>query len=127
MKILLNKKFLLALLILIAATYYYFDYRSDVSTEYQGDPNEDQSAVVSAIKSHALAKYGEEASFLSVDFVNAGTARGNIAIGDVQTGFKWFAAIINNKWTVVWEGNGIPTCSEVAQFNLSKDFLYCTD
>ena len=40
-------------------------------------------------------------------------------------GAKWFATDINGQWTIVHIGNGLPKCSEVAQYNLPKEFLSC--
>ncbi len=40
-------------------------------------------------------------------------------------GAKWFASRINNQWIIVWIGNGLPTCVEIAKYNLPEDFISC--
>lgn len=65
----------------------------------------------------------------SIDNTNSksgsGLASGNIGRTNEAGGGKWFAARINSQWKIVWTGNGLPECSDIAKYNLPKEFLNC--
>ncbi len=88
------------------------------------DPQSRETAVVSVVRAYAL-KNGYANPIISVDIVNNTQARGNIGDESVGGGAKWFAASINDQWTVVHLGNGLPECNFVSKYNLSKEFLNC--
>ncbi len=56
---------------------------------------------------------------------DATLASGSVGRTNEAGGGKWFATKINNQWKVVWTGNGLPKCSEIAQYYLPKEFLNC--
>lgn len=61
-------------------------------------------------------KYGSSASSLtiSVSKIEGEYAKGTAS--DEGGGGMWFAARLNGKWTLVWDGNGIITCDDVSPF-----------
>jgi len=90
----------------------------------QNNTNTD-SSVLSVVKDYAL-KGGFKKPIITTDFIKDTQARGDLGDEGVPgSGAKWFVAKINGQWTVVWVGNGNPSCSEVSKYNLPKDFLNC--
>lgn len=88
-------------------------------------PSTSSSIKIESVVTDYALKHGYKKPIITTDFIKNTQARGNIGDEGAAGGAKWFAAVINNQWTVVWIGNGLPPCSEVSNYNLPKDFLTC--
>jgi hypothetical protein len=37
-------------------------------------------------------------------------------------GYQWIAKNINGAWTTIWEGQDYPLCSDMAEYEVPKEF-----
>ncbi len=69
------------------------------------------------IKTALIAKHGQNAQGLNV---SVSKIEGNYAQGGASEegmgGGMWFAAKTNGVWQLVWDGNGIITCEDIASY-----------
>lgn len=73
-------------------------------------------SLIAAVQKGLVAKHGPDAATLNVTVT---TISGNYAKGMASAtagGGIWFAAKTNGSWLLVWDGNGIITCSDVAPY-----------
>ena len=80
-------------------------------------PTVDETETIkAAVKAAIVAKRGADAAALTytVSKVEGDYAQGG-ASGSGGGGM-WFAAKINGKWTLVWDGNGVILCSDIAPY-----------
>lgn len=96
-----------------------------IKTINPNNNSEDTEYVVRSSVTEYARTSGYSLPEVTVDFIQPSQARGTIQDAELGNGAKWFAAKIQNQWTVVYIGNGLPKCSDVAIYNLSKDFLNC--
>lgn len=71
-----------------------------------------------AIKAQLIAKHGPGASGLNITVakVDGAYAQGGAsAVG--EGGGMWFAAEVDGMWQLVWDGNGIIECSDLAAYS----------
>ena len=78
---------------------------------------DEEEVVKKAIEEELLIKYGEESKRLKV---TVSKIEGNFAQGGAAEvgvgGGMWFAAKVDNRWLLVWDGNGIILCSDVEHY-----------
>lgn len=74
-------------------------------------------ALESEIKDAIVAKYGPSAQSLNItvsklsgDYAQGGASEEGLGGG------MWFAAKAGGKWQLVWDGNGIITCDDIADY-----------
>lgn len=80
-------------------------------------PTVDETATLKAfIKQALVAKYGSGASELNI---TVSKIEGNYAQGGASGeggGGMWFSAKVNGKWQLVWDGNGVILCQDLASY-----------
>ena len=80
---------------------------------------EDEAALVDAVKKAIIAKRGQSASTLVIKATSAESsyAKGSATppVEDVGGGM-WFAAKVNGKWELVWDGNGNILCADLEKY-----------
>ena len=83
------------------------------SSTLTGDIN---ISVVSAVQDGLVAEHGPDAASmnLTISKVEGNYAKG-MANGTGGGGI-WFAAKVNGNWILVWDGNGIITCSDISSY-----------
>ena len=94
-------------------------------TEVPATPTlEDDKAIATAIKKLLVAEHGVDANDLvvSVKRIEGRSAQGS---ADEQGGGgMWFATKDSGEWKLVWDGNGIVSCKQMAPFpNFPKDMI----
>lgn len=79
----------------------------------------DTGAIETAVKEQIVAKRGEVARGLEI---TTQRLEGEYALGSAKDpepmagGGMWFAALVEDEWKLVWDGNGVVTCAEVAPY-----------
>lgn len=79
-------------------------------------PADDTATLIAAIKKALVAKHGPDAESITV---TVSKAEGNYAKGMASAtggGGIWFASRVAGVWKLVWDGNGIIDCSDVAPY-----------
>jgi hypothetical protein len=129
--------FVTAILVFLGATVYYKGLptfpqysKNNVSTQ-SGLPVEtnetfaspsatpaakETAKIIAEIRAALIAKHGQNAAALNV---TVSKIEGEYAKGGASGeggGGMWFAARLNGKWTLVWDGNGIITCNDVSPY-----------
>jgi hypothetical protein len=77
---------------------------------------DETNVLIAAIKQALVAKHGNSANGLNI---TVSKIVGNYAKGGASEqggGGMWFAAKINGKWNLVWDGNGIIECKDIATY-----------
>lgn len=91
----------------------------------QQDMNEIQQAI--AVRENTIVDnldvtfYVDTTNKFGVDYAKGAVSQKGAPGG----GGLWFAKKIENKWVIVWTGNGLPKCADIAQYNLAQGFLTC--
>ena len=79
----------------------------------------DTGVIEAAVKEQIVAKRGEGAVGLEIVTQRM---EGDYALGSARDpepmagGGMWFAALVEDEWKLVWDGNGVITCDEVAPY-----------
>ena len=80
-------------------------------------PVVDESELLKKVIKEALvAKHGQNAALLNI---TVSKIKGDYAQGGASGeggGGMWFAAKVNGTWKLVWDGNGIITCTDIAPY-----------
>ena len=80
-------------------------------------PGMDETEIIkAAVKAAIVAKRGASANELTY---TVSKVMGNYAQGGASAqggGAMWFAAKLDGKWTLVWDGNGVILCSDIAAY-----------
>ena len=76
----------------------------------------DWDELPTSIKGALIAKYGPDAELMKVTVseIQGGFAKGTAS--STTDGGLWFAAKIDGKWHLVWDGNGVVECNALDQF-----------
>lgn len=77
---------------------------------------DEKIAIVSAIQLALVAKHGPDAQSLNV---TVSKIEGDYAQGGASGqggGGMWFAAKVLGEWKLVWDGNGVIQCSDIAPY-----------
>jgi hypothetical protein len=77
---------------------------------------DETEVIINTIKQAIIEKRGESASALTYRITRV---EGDYATGSASSehgGGMWFAAKGNGQWQLVWDGNGIITCTEIEPF-----------
>ena len=133
--------FVTAVLIFLGATVYYkglpsFPSPSGISVSTKETPStfpaspspsstpaDESVALVADIKAALIAEH----SSAGTPDVTVSKIEGDFAKGEVSFesgGGIWFGAKVNGIWKLIWDGNGIITCADVAPYPaLPKDLL----
>jgi hypothetical protein len=77
---------------------------------------DETETIKSAVKSAIVAKRGVSANELTY---TVSEIIGNYARGGASAqggGAMWFAAKLNGTWTLVWDGNGVILCTDIAGY-----------
>jgi hypothetical protein len=72
--------------------------------------------LIAAVKAGLITEHGQDAASLNV---TVSTIEGNYAKGMASEqggGGLWFAAKVNGNWNLVWDGNGIISCSVLTPY-----------
>ena len=81
-------------------------------------------AILDEVKAALIAKHGSD--FASLTY-SLGKVEGNYASGSVGGtggGGMWYAANVNGKWVIVWDGNGTIMCSDLSAYpDLPTDMI----
>ena len=72
--------------------------------------------IISDVKAALIAKHGPNAAALNVTVSKVAGEYAQGGAGGEGGGGMWFAANLNGKWTLVWDGNGIITCDDVSPY-----------
>ena len=86
--------------------------------EVTATPTVDETQIIQTeIKQQLVAKHGPNAESLSVSVskISGMYAQGGASEPGVGGGM-WFAAKVNGVWKLVWDGNGIITCADLAGY-----------
>lgn len=88
-------------------------------------PSVDETSVIkTTIKKALVKKHGESANKLNVTVTKV---VGNYSQGGASGeggGGMWFAAKVDNEWKLVWDGNGIILCEDLADYpDFPKTFI----
>ncbi len=77
---------------------------------------DEKTVLQSAIKQALATKFGNDGSTLnvSVSKIEGNYAQG--AVSDEGGGGMWFAAKVNGVWKLVWDGNGVILCTDLAPY-----------
>ncbi len=81
--------------------------------------DEDLDSIATTIKAKLLAKHGQsfEGMKVSVSKVEGDyTQGGSRSAEEGAGGGMWFGAKVNGTWQLVWDGNGIITCTDLADY-----------
>jgi len=124
--------FATAVIVFLAATVYYkgmpkFATPSGVSvtsTEVAESPVatitptpvDDSTVLIDTIKAALVAKHGSPAASLKI---TVSKIEGDFAQGGASVeggGGMWFAAKVEGQWNLVWDGNGVIECSDIASY-----------
>lgn len=85
---------------------------------------DETETIKAAMKAAIIAKRGQSASELTF---SVSKIEGNYAKGGASAaggGAMWFAAKVNGKWTLVWDGNGVILCSDITAYpDFPKDMI----
>lgn len=128
--------FVTAILVFLAATVYYKGLPnftrpggiSVTSTEETPTPTaavsstpkgseSENSVLIKLIKDSLVQKHGSSAANLNI---TVSKIEGEYASGGASGedgGGMWFAARLNGKWTLVWDGNGQINCIDISPFS----------
>lgn len=81
-------------------------------------PTVNPETIISAVKKALIKKYGEGSADMNVTLseVQGEYAKGMVTEGG--GGGMWFAARLNGTWTLVWDGNGTISCTDVSPYPL---------
>jgi len=80
---------------------------------------EDLDSIATAIKAKLLTKHGQsfEGMEVSVSRVEGDYAQGGARPAEEGAGGgMWFGANVNGDWQLVWDGNGIITCTDLINY-----------
>lgn len=81
-------------------------------------------SIISAVQAALVAEHGSDAQTLNVTISKI---EGDYAQGGASGqggGGMWFAAKVNGIWKLVWDGNGIIQCSDIAPYpSFPKDMI----
>jgi hypothetical protein len=86
------------------------------ATESAVQTADENISIVSAVQAGLVAEHGPDAASMSVTIskVEGDYAKG--MAGGTGGGGIWFAAKANGVWKLVWDGNGIITCSDISAY-----------
>lgn len=79
-------------------------------------PIDDNTVLIDTIKAALVAKHGSPAASLKV---TVNKVEGDFAQGGASGeggGGMWFAARVGGLWNLVWDGNGVIECSDIAPY-----------
>jgi len=82
----------------------------------QVTPVDETQDIITAVKAAIIAKRGTGAADLTY---TVSKIQGDFAQGGASGqggGAMWFAAKVNNTWKLVWDGNGVILCSDIAAY-----------
>ena len=77
---------------------------------------DEPATLIAAIKAALIAKHGPDAGLLNI---TVSKIVGDYAQGGASSqggGGMWFAAKVGGVWKLVWDGNGIIECTDVAPY-----------
>lgn len=131
--------FVTAVVVFLGATIYYKGLpvfpsynKTPASTESAAlaqTPNplpvvDESEALISAMRDALIVKHGTSAGLLNI---TVSKMEGDYASGGASGqggGGMWFAAKVGEIWKLVWDGNGIITCTDIAPYPLfPKDLI----
>ncbi|MGA2910778.1 MAG: hypothetical protein ABSE04_03225 [Candidatus Microgenomates bacterium] len=87
--------------------------KASISATQKADEN---ISIVSAVQAALVAEHGQDAASLNITISKI---EGNYASGMASAqggGGIWYAAQLNGKWILVWDGNGQIDCSSLAAY-----------
>ncbi len=89
----------------------------DTSAQNPSPTVDEQAALLVAVKAGLVAKHGPDANALkiTVSKIVGTTAQGGASAEG--GGGMWLAAKANDKWTLVWDGNGTISCAAIDSYN----------
>lgn len=132
--------FVTAVVVFLGATVYYkglpnFTSPSGVSvtstevaatptTNPTPTPSGDNTDLISAMRAALIIEHGQDTGLLNV---TVSKIEGDYAQGGASGqggGGMWFAAKVSGVWKLVWDGNGIIDCNNVAPYpNFPRDMI----
>jgi len=90
---------------------------SSVSSATPVPAASEEEALIAQTQEQLVAEHGPSAKSLDV---TVSTISGNFAQGAAsEVGFgggMWFAAKVDGKWELVWDGNGMITCNDLINY-----------
>jgi len=77
---------------------------------------DETTTLITAVKQAIIAEHGSDANTLSY---TVSKITGDYAQGGASAqggGAMWFAAKVNGAWKLVWDGNGVILCKDIASY-----------
>jgi len=98
---------------------------TEVATQVPSPTPADESAlIIEGVKTGLIAEHGVDAANMTITIskVEGDYAKGMAS--DQGGGGIWFAAKVGSTWKLVWDGNGLINCTDVAPYPLfPKDLI----